>query len=409
MNMSDISCHLRDIDVEMNQHTSVHQCQGDDDGLEERVKKLLRDVEDAVQWLEEVPNEHVEVDRGERVPGEGGASHDRQQPTTLARDDGRTGRREHGINGLNSRGARNGWLMQTGNADGEKEKEEIDKECTFQPQIGRAPRRYDTLKDMPVEERLMLLGRRGREEDVKRWKEEMEAEMVAACTFQPQLLQSSSIHDEGKVTAMPPLYARLTSEWRKKKNIVDKCRMKVDEGVTFQPEVSDASRRLAERWRRREALRRELGGGRSKTHDENNNDGKIESNNVKANAASVVMMEQNACVPKDFIERQKYFDCLYQEKLRDLQHECEEKDGDGNKRFVASIPSKLLISSERLVGQLLERPEERWNRLALGDAEEARQKRERIKAQMEAEHRFYPVLNENSLRIAHRDESRKVG
>ena len=74
-------------------------------------------------------------------------------------------------------------------------------------------------------------------------------------------------------------------------------------------------------------------------------------------------------------------------------------DGEG-REFKANIPADILVSSNRLVEQMLETREERLERMAHGDAAAVEARRMKRKQEMDAQFRYRPDLNKKSLEMA---------
>lgn len=275
-------------------------------------------------------------------------------------------------------------------------------ECTFAPRTGRGPAGPRAPPHLRVEERLLLTAGQRRLEAARRVQKEREEAEQAECTFAPRLAASA---DHLLPDSYRPIHERINQEWRKKEAVLAEARAKADAEVTFKPKISAVSARLAE-------MRR----FRVKDGDSGAIKPSVRAVHVPEepafkpaiNPVSERMLEVSTCVPSDFHRRQRYYDHLRAENLAVIRDEAETAGTGGAHASTPQTGSRaaaVLALSDRRFHQLVERPEERWERMALVESNRREGRREAMKKQvMGAEATFAPQLNPQSLRLA---EARK--
>jgi len=128
----------------------------------------------------------------------------------------------------------------------------------------------------------------------------------------------------------------------------------------------------------------------------------------KINPVSVRMLEVSSSVPGDFYRRQRHFDRLREENRASLVATSENNSGC---TFTPSpgTATAVLALSDRRFDQLLEEPEQRWERMALREADDRAVRQAAVRAHV-ARHEgtFAPSLNSRSLKIAEESHVRSV-
>ena len=283
------------------------------------------------------------------------------------------------------------------------------KECTFKPNANKIrPASVLLARDrMPVEERLLCGAGRQREEDVRRWKRELEDALEKECTFFPH-----TNADEVKKKILEkdewglPLYKRAGLVLRNRDQLMEELEKRLDTGLTFTPHIRENSKRIAEKKRRKDAMMREL--GRVERKDGGRCNAVLEPRKeeyVSAHSKAILSKARN--LPTNFYQRQKHFVEIQNEKLKGTMQNRKQSDRE-KAQFTAQTPLEVLISSERLVNQMLEKPQERWNRMSSGDADLTKTRKEKIKRQADLQCDFQPKLNPTSLKMASHARDKQV-
>ena len=248
--------------------------------------------------------------------------------------------------------------------------------------------------------RLLAHHGKKKEADVRRWKEEYEREFREHCTFAPSLLQDAVKTRLGRDSAFYniPIEKRLSLEWRRKEERLQDATKRADRDATFQPQINQLSRQIAEK--RRERMKHGMDTGKHKIITE------YEDNVHKgfmASRQSDNILQLSESIPRGFQDRQDYFVSKYQ---RNQSVMLEERGMEHEHEFRAKIPADVIASSNRLVKQMLETRKERIDRMAHGDAAEIEARRMKRKQEMDAQFRYKPELNKKSLEMASSEEGR---
>lgn len=288
-------------------------------------------------------------------------------------------------------------------------KEREMRECTFRPNVQKKSFASVCMERgrVPVEERLLCGAGRQREEDVRRWKRELENELQKECTFNPHTTK-----DEVKNKLLEkdqydlPLYKRAGQVLRSRDQLMEELEKKTGSALTFTPHIREISKIIAERKRRKEAMIKEL--GRVQRKDCGPSDtllARQEEEHLSARSKVILANAKN--LPTNFYQRQKYFLETRDDKIKDAIEERSQSDRQ-KAHFTTHTPVEVLISSERLVNQMLERPQERWNRMYSGDSDVIQKRKDRLHRQADLQHAFQPRLNPASLTMASRARNKQV-
>lgn len=243
-----------------------------------------------------------------------------------------------------------------------------------------------------ISERLLARHGKKRDADVQRWKEEAEKEFREQCTFAPGVLEDAvkrRLRRESDLYNIP-IEKRISIEWRRKEERLLDATRRADVDVTFKPEINTLSRQIAEK-RRERAMQKRL-----ECVEECATSHECSSQKVFTCRQSEDILNSSGCIPREFQDRQEYFQSKYQRNTAILRAAGEEQTGT----FRAHIPPNMLVSSNRLVRQMLESREERIDRMAHGEAAAMQARRLRRKQELDAQFRFRPDLNKKSLEMA---------
>ena len=243
-----------------------------------------------------------------------------------------------------------------------------------------------------ISERLLARHGKKRDADVQRWKEEAEKEFREQCTFAPGVMEDAVKQRLRRESVLYniPIEKRISIEWRRKEERLLDATRRADVGVTFTPEINRLSRQIA-------AKRRERGmQKRLESVEERATSHACASQKVFTCRHSEDILNSSGCIPREFQDRQEYFQSKYQRNASMLRAVKEEQAG----MFRAHIPPDMLVSSNRLVRQMLESREERFDRMAHGDAAAIEARRLKRKQELDAQFRFRPDLNKKSLEMA---------
>ena len=283
---------------------------------------------------------------------------------------------------------------------GEKQREEL-AECTFVPQTGRPPKQggphAQLQQHLKVEERLLLAAGHRKNDAVCRLKAEREEAERAECTFKPQCFappSSSLTHTNTHTTTTKPIHQRLNDEWRRKEEALAAATAKADADVSFKPEINPVSIRLAAKRRCQGVEQRPRRPPASSSSPE-------PTFHPSINPVSARMLEMSSTLPSDFHRRQRHFQRQRDEHRHALAAStCTEAGVLFHPTTTGSATTLLALSDHRFE-QAVERPEERWERMAVVEAEQREERLRDLEAHVrEQEATFAPRLNPHSLRLA---------
>ena len=297
----------------------------------------------------------------------------------------------------------------------EQEQKELS-ECTFNPRTGRSPTgpKQQQYRNMPVEDRLLAQSGLRRQHVAHRVQQEREEAEKVDCTFTPKILTPP---EQFMKRPMPPIHQRLNDEWRRQREAMEeaKRRAQKEDGVSFQPALNKKSLKIVELKMMRPCSSTDNNDD-EKRHCRRNmwHDDQVKEEErtctfqPQTNPTSQRILEQSTTVPSDFFLRQRYFDRqrqLKQVTAKQMDHRNAE-EGTFNPSCYDSAGGSsncdtILAFSNRRFEQLLEAPEQRWERLAF---EEPLQRQIRLQAKA-AEIRaqeapFQPEINPNSIKLA---------
>lgn len=254
-------------------------------------------------------------------------------------------------------------------------------------------RRASSHRHISAPDRLVLQHGKRRNADVKRWQEEYEREFKEQCTFAPALSEDaikSKVRKNNEYYKIP-IQKRSLMEWRRRESRLIDARKRADSEATFKPELNRLSRQIAEKRKQRMSV-----GHGAIDRPLPNHSTECVSKKMFTCRHSKEILKASHRIPMDFQHRQEYFMSKNHEKLFKLQADKGKKLND----FKANIPAHLLVSSSRLVKQMLENREERVNRMAHGDAAVIEEKRLRRKQDLDAQFKYKPDLNKKSLEMS---------
>lgn len=235
----------------------------------------------------------------------------------------------------------------------------------------------------------------------------MEDALEKECTFIPH-----TNADEVKMKLMEkdecglPLYKRAGQVLRHRDQLMEELEKKMDTEFTFTPYIREISKKIAEKKRRKDAMMKEL--GRVERKDGGPSIavlGPQKDEYLSAHSKAILSKARN--LPANFYQRQKHFVQIHDEKLKGTVQDRKQSDRE-RAQFTAQTPVEVLISSERLVNQMLERPEERWKRMSSGDVALIKKHKDKLKRQADLECDFQPKLNPTSLRMASHARDKQV-
>lgn len=268
-------------------------------------------------------------------------------------------------------------------------------ECTFAPRTGRPPSSSRAQPGVPVEQRLLAAAGRARQAAARRILEERREAAAAECTFAPRLAPGPP-PGSGEPAPRAPLHQRLNEEGRRRAAALASATARADSEATFQPSLNPASLKLAEQARR---ARLEAGLAPPPRQHAAPAAPAEPPFTPAINPLSARLLEVSATVPSDFRARQRFFELQREEHRRALAAAGEAGGGCTFRPDTGNAAAVLALSDTR-VGQLLELPEQRWERMAVAESSAHAARRAAAAAEAAAAQPFAPRLNPRSLRLA---------
>ncbi|KAL4451782.1 hypothetical protein ABPG75_007444 [Micractinium tetrahymenae] len=277
------------------------------------------------------------------------------------------------------------------------EEQEQLQECTFAPKTGRPPSRHRLAPGLPVEERLQL-AQAGREEALERARLEREQEALAACTFAPRLVTQPERLLQAEYT---PPHRRLGEEARRRSTKLAQARLQAglaDADLTFQPQLNPRSLKMAAEKEERDLYSEPGARGRPNSAPRSDGDSSACTFAPAINRTSERLLEDSSTVPTDFQERLRYYSLRRQAKEAAAQAAAD-ADACTFRPDTGNAVQVLALSASR-AGNLLESPQERYERLALEEAARRTARRAAKEAEVYGSLEFRPQLNPRSLAMA---------